>query len=347
MIFKEVRGKYKERYEISYQDLADAGEKNRIHLIVMSPFLFLFGLIDVIVILIRHYNNLQDYLVSIIYFGAFTVSSAFVYVYSILSKRVSQKNSYVYKTIPVYVIVFTALTAAVYNFYILKQPFNGVLTYYLTGFLGLISFSFSPFLFLIGLSVAMGVMVPGIYQNFGVTGLMDSILGAILMFLFSVYKRRLEKRQVVMLKKQTKDLVAKTFGNFTLIYEGKVVKYTRTKSEELIGYLIYKNGSSVKTKELISVLWGDHADSTRYGNNLRNLIVDIKHTMSELEIHDFFIAEYNNFRINLELVKCDYYDFLKGNPTAIKNFAGEFMSQYSWAEDVAAFLEQKALGRKE
>ena len=344
MIFKEVRGKYKERYEISYQDLADAGEKNRIHLIVMSPFLFLFGLIDVIVILIRHYNNLQDYIVSLIYFGAFAIISGFVYVYSILAKRVSQQKSYVYKTIPVYVILYTALTASVYNFYVLNQPFNGVLTYYLTGFIGLIAFSFSPFLFLLGLSLAMGVMSPGIYHNFGLTGLMDSILGGILIFTFAIYKRRLEKRQVVLLKKQKKNLIAKTFGNFTLIYEGKVVKYTRTKSEELVAYLIYKNGSSVKTKELISVLWGDHADSTRYGNNLRNLIVDIKHTMSELEIHDFFIAEYNNFRINPELIKCDYYEFLKGDPTATKNFAGEFMSQYSWAEEVAAFLEQKALG---
>ena len=344
MIFKEVRGKYKERYEISYQDLADAGEKNRIHLIVMSPLLFLFGFVDVIIILIRHHNNLQDYLFSLIYFGAYAVLSAFVYVYSLLIKRVPQEKSYVSKTVPVYVMLYTALAASVYNFYILNQPFNGVLTYYLTGFLGLIIFSFSPFLFLLGLSLAMGVMSPGIYHNFGLTGLMDSILGGMLIFIFAISKRRLEKRQIVLLKKQKMNLVAKTFGNFTLLYEGKVVKYTRTKSEELMGYLIYKNGSSVKTKELISVLWGDHADSTRYGNNLRNLIVDIKHTMNELEIHDFFLAEYNNFRINPELIKCDYYDFLKGDPAAIKNFAGEFMSQYSWAEEVAAFLEQKALG---
>ena len=28
---------------------------------------------------------------------------------------------------------------------------------------------------------------------------------------------------------------------------------------------------------------------------------------------------------------------------AIKSFAGEFMSQYSWSEEVVGFLEQKAL----
>ena len=145
------------------------------------------------------------------------------------------------------------------------------------------------------------------------------------------------------LKKQKQNLEAKTFGNFTLMFENKVVKFSRKKSDELIGYLIYKNGSSVKTKELISVLYGERADSARYGSNFRNLIVDIKHTLGELEIQNFFIAEYNNFRINPEVIKCDYYDFLDGDPTAVRSFAGEFMSQYSWAEETSAFLEQKAL----
>ena len=76
---------------------------------------------------------------------------------------------------------------------------------------------------------------------------------------------------------------------------------------------------------------------------LRNLIVDIKHTFKELGIQDFFISEYNNFRINPEIIKCDYYDFLNGDQTAVKSFMGEFLSQYSWAEDVAGLLELKAL----
>ena len=86
-----------------------------------------------------------------------------------------------------------------------------------------------------------------------------------------------------------------------------------------------------------------HADSARYGASLRNLIVDIKKSFADREIQNFFIAEYNNFRINPEIIRCDYYDFLSGDKEAIKNFAGEFMNQYSWAEDVASFLERKVL----
>ncbi len=332
-----------ERYNISYTDLADAGETNRIHELIASSLLFLFGILDVLVIIIFHFHNLKDYIISLVYFGCWTIIPVICYVWARKTAEVPREKAYLIKTIPAYINVFTGFTASVYNFYILKQPFNGVLIYSITGFLTLLTFSLSPIVFLIPLIAAITAMTPGIFSNFGVTGLMDAYLSTILFFCFAIYKRRMEKRHIIMLKKQKRQLEAKTFGNFTMLYENQVVKYSRTKSEELMAYLIYKKGSSAKTKELISVLWGDHADSARYGSSLRNLIVDIKHTMNELEIQDFFIAEYNNFRINPEVIKCDYYDFLEGNSAAIKSFAGEFMSQYSWSEEVVGFLEQKAL----
>ena len=255
----------------------------------------------------------------------------------------NEKKAYILKTIPVYITIFTSFIAGVYNFYILKQPFNGFTIYCLTGFISICIFSHSPIILTIGSIAALACMAPGIYQNFKMSGLADSIVVMVIMSCISLYKRRAEKKQILFLKRQKKSLEAKTFGNFTLLYEGKVVKFSRTKSNELLGYLVYKKGSSVKTKELISILWGDHADSARYGSSFRNLVVDIKHTLNELEIQNFFITEYNNFRINPEIIKCDYYDFLDGDSTALKSFAGEFMSQYSWAEDAIGFLEMKAL----
>ena len=343
MIFNKLTDKYIERYNISYTDLADTGETNRIHVLIAAPLLFLFGIIDVAVVLLFHFHELKDYLFSLVYFGVWSIIPLICYFYAKFTAGVPREKAYLTKTMPAYVIVFAGFSAAVYNFYIIGQPFNGVIIYCITGFLTLMTFSLSPAIFLIPLLASIGSMTPGIYANFGVTGLMDAYLVTILVFCFAINKRRMEKRHIIMLKKQKKQLEAKTFGNFTMLYEGQVVKYSRTKSEELMGYLIYKKGSSAKTKELISVLWGDHADSARYGSSLRNLIVDIKHTMNELEIQDFFIAEYNNFRINPEVIKCDYYDFLDGDTDAIKSFAGEFMSQYSWAEEVVGFLEQKVL----
>ena len=32
-------------------------------------------------------------------------------------------------------------------------------------------------------------------------------------------------------------------------------------------------------------------------------------------------------------LECDYYRWIEGDPIAINAFNGEYMSQYSWAED--------------
>lgn len=336
---------YEKRYYISPSELADQGETNRLHVLIACPLLFVFGLGDLIVIFSIHFNNLKEYLSSIIYFSIFTITSAAAYIYSRLVKNVDRKKAFVLKTIPFYVLLCICLSASVYNFYILGQPFNGVISYLATGLTALMAFTFAPIFFFLTVAAGLAFLIPGVYENFGLTGLLDTIIAAILMHAFSLYKRFSEKKLLLMLKKQKQSLEAKTFGNFTLLYENKVVKFSRSKSPELLAYLIYKNGSSVQTKELLSVLYGDYADSARYGASLRNLIVDIRHSLSELEIQNFFITEYNNFRINPEVIRCDYYDFLSGDDNAIKQFAGEFMSQFSWAEQTAAFLEMKAGGR--
>lgn len=343
MFIKDLFRKYHERYYISPEDLADYGETNRNHLYIASLLLSIFGLLNIAALLIIHHQNLLQYIISIGYFGIFLIVGISMFFYCKKVKNVAREKAYNLKTVPSYVLFYTAQFSAVYNFYILKQPFNGFVICCLTGFVSLCIISMSPIAFMIGNTITIGIMAPGIYNYFGVSGLADSVLTDILLFCLALYKRLAEKKYLAMLNIQKNCLEAKTFGNFTLLYDNKVIKFTRTKSNELVGYLIYKNGSSVNTKELISVLWGDYADSARYGNNLRNLIVDIKHSLNERRIQNFFIAEYNNFRINPDVVKCDYYDFLSGDADAMNNFAGEFMSQYSWAEDVAGFLEKKVI----
>ena len=342
MIFKNLVEKYKSRYTIPYLDLADAGESNRLIVHIASIGLFVFSSFCLIFFAITLYPNYQNYKARFTYYSIFLVFSLYAYFASRQRAEVDRKKAYIKKTIPFYILSLVILADAVFTVKV-GAVFNGFIIFCITGFIALCTCSFSPLIFLLGIVLTIGFMTPDIIANFGTSGYLNSLITAVLMFCLSLYKRRTEKRQILFLKKQKQNLEARTFGNFTLIYENKVVKFTRSKSEELIGYLIYKKGSSVKTKELVSVLYGEHADSARYGNNLRNLIVDIKHTFSELEIQNFFIAEYNNFRINPEVIKCDYYDFLEGDTKAVKSFAGEFMSQFSWAEEASAFLEQKAL----
>ena len=342
VVLKKIIEGYRKRYYISPVDLADSGETNRLNLIYVSPFLFLFGAVLLPFFLFYYRDNLSEHIPLFLYYTFYIVISLYMYLHSKLVKNVAREKAYILKTIPFYISLVSFLVIGVFHVYD-SQPFNAIITCGIIVIVALYLFSFSPFVFLFLLVSSVCGMAPKIYASYNVTGLLNIIMAIALLYCLALYKRRSEKKIILFLRKQKQNLEAKTFGNFTLLYENKVVKFSRTKSNELLAYLIYKNGSSVNTKELISVLYGTDADSSRYGANLRNLIVDIKHSLSELGIQNFFITEYNNFRINPEVIKCDYYDFMAGDKQVIKSFTGAFMSQYKWAEDVTAFMEYKVL----
>lgn len=338
---KNLKNLYLKYFHISQADLIDSSESNRLNALVVSSLLLLSDLIDATGLLIIYHAHLKEQLHYIIYLCIYTPINLAIFLWS----KHSKNGSYVRKMIPVYLLLFVGLSASVFNFYFMERPLNGIITYYLAGFLFILVFSTSPFVVLSEFFITVCILAPGVYKSLGILSAIDICVGMFIMFFAALYKRHLEKKHLMLLKKQRFFLEAKTFGNFTLIHEGKVVKFSRTKSEELIAYLIYKNGSSSNSKELRTVLWGEGADSARYGSSLRNLIIDVKHTLEELGIQNFFITEYNSFRINPEVVKCDYYDFLAGDRQAVRSFAGEFMSQFGWAAETVSFLEKKVLNR--
>lgn len=340
---EKLRNAIRKRYYISPLDLAENAEANRLHTQFLGFIFFIGSLLSLALFIIMYWNSPRGQLVSFIYYAVCGLTTGLAFIISKKVKNVEREKAYIYKNIPFYIVFTWGISSGSYNCYVLGQPFYGVLTYILTFTIVLGIFSIAPRYFLLTLILGLLPMLPCIYRNFEITGAINTILVAVVMFGLSLYKRAAEKRYITLHKKQKSTLESKTFGNFTLLFDNKVVKFSRTKSLELMAYLIYKNGSSVQTKELINLLWGEHADSARYGANLRNLISDIKHTFAELGIQNFFITEYNNFRINPEIIKCDYYDFLSGDSSATKNFAGEFMSQFSWAEAAAAFIERKVL----
>ncbi len=342
MVFQNLVEKYKKRYYISNLDLADAGESNRIVTHIASILIFFFSIICLGLFSFIYSKEIFQHKRTFLYYLVLLIFSIYGFFSSKQKKDIDRSKAYVKNTIPFYVLMYVIFADAVFTVMV-GATFNGFIVFVITSVIVVCTCSFSPLLFLLGMFISIGFMTPYILSVFGLSGYFNSLITVVLLFCLSLYKRRIEKKQIQFLKKQKQSLEAKTFGNFTLIYENKVVRFSRTKSEELLGYLIYKQGSSVKTKELITVLYGDHADSARYGNNFRNLIVDIKHTFSQLGIQNFFIAEYNNFRINPEVIICDYYAFLAGDDKAIKSFSGEFMNQYSWAEEVTTFLERKVL----
>ena len=73
----------------------------------------------------------------------------------------------------------------------------------------------------------------------------------------------------------------------------------------------------------------------RCHNYLRQLFVDLRHTLEAVGAGDILIQNGYSYALDTRRIDCDYYDFLeKGRP----EFRGEYMNQYSWADQTCGLL---------
>lgn len=125
------------------------------------------------------------------------------------------------------------------------------------------------------------------------------------------------------------------FGNFEVYKDEKPIKFRHKKTKELFAYLIDRCGATSSTKEMMSVLY----ESDNKESYVRNLRADLNNTFDELGLSEALIRNGGDVGVNVERVKCDYYDYLKGDKSL---FGGEYMSQYSFAEARLGWLIKKA-----
>jgi len=136
--------------------------------------------------------------------------------------------------------------------------------------------------------------------------------------------------------KSTCRLRIQTFGNFEIFIDEKPVIFNRTKTKELLAYLVSRQGALCNNNEIIAIIWENREDTPSIKSMLRTLVADLVQTLKAAEIHDFVIKHRGHIGIAKEKISCDLYDLLAGiNPT---NYMGEYMTQYSWAETTNNYL---------
>lgn len=123
-----------------------------------------------------------------------------------------------------------------------------------------------------------------------------------------------------------------TFGNFGVFVDEVILNFEREKAKELLAYLVDRHGSPVTTEQIATVLWEEELYDRKLKNRTTTIISSLRSTLREAGIEDILIKTWNNLALDINKVKCDAYDFERGDLIAINSFRGEYMSNYSWAE---------------
>ena len=140
------------------------------------------------------------------------------------------------------------------------------------------------------------------------------------------------------IKKKEKLLEVKCFGNFEVYVKGERLLFKRSRTKELFAFLVDRNGAGMTAKQICAVLFHDDTDDVKNTAYLRQLVMDLKNTLKTVGAEAVLCHETPFYSVDVNLIKCDYISYLEsGKP----EFHGEYMTQYSWADETCAMLQFK------
>lgn len=140
----------------------------------------------------------------------------------------------------------------------------------------------------------------------------------------------------------TKRIRAQAFGHFEIFVDDRLLKFPRAKCKECFAYLIDRRGARVTYPELSAVLWEDKPFDRSVQNSTQKVISDMIKTFKELGFEKIIVRSRRDIAVDISQFDCDYLAVLRGDVAQLNAYAGEYMSNYSWAEFTVGELNKLA-----
>lgn len=122
------------------------------------------------------------------------------------------------------------------------------------------------------------------------------------------------------------------FGGFEVFVDGKPVSFGRSRAKEFLAYLLDLRGASVTTSRAYMEIFDSDVKTVSDGAYFRNIVRDLKKSLSDAGIGHILRREFNSLAVNPEGIDCDYFRFLEGELVVVNSYHGDYLPQYSWAE---------------
>lgn len=131
-------------------------------------------------------------------------------------------------------------------------------------------------------------------------------------------------------------LTIRCFGTFEVFADGKPLVFKRSIAKEVLAVLTDRCGAGVTSKQICAVIRPESSDDGKNMNYIRQGFRELRKALESVGAEDVLVhSGIHSHSLNTDLVDCDYYNFTQfGEPS----FRGEYMKQYSWAEETCALL---------
>ena len=138
-----------------------------------------------------------------------------------------------------------------------------------------------------------------------------------------------------------KRVFLRTFGSFEVLVDGRIIPFRHAKAKELLALMTDRRGDPISSADAIATVWEKKAYTKNTASAYRMAMSRLRDTLEEAGIPEI-LKEVNSREKALDVTKvdCDLFDFLAGKPVARDAFTGQYMKNYSWAEQTLGILMQ-------
>ncbi len=145
------------------------------------------------------------------------------------------------------------------------------------------------------------------------------------------------ERSKLLSRRQQKNICIKTFGRFSVYVDGKYLTFNSKKAKEVFAILVDNMGNSVNAKVIWNTVYDEEYDHSK-ASKVRKAFLRLRSILEEAGIGNILIFDDGEYSLNTDDMDCDLFRFLDGDKTAINQYYGEYMSDYSWAETTNGML---------
>lgn len=133
---------------------------------------------------------------------------------------------------------------------------------------------------------------------------------------------------------------AQTFGSFELFIDGQPLRFKRSRSKEILAYLIDRRGATQTVAEIAAVIFEDKPYDRSMQKQMQVYISELRKSLREQKADHLLLRTRNSLAVDTSAFSCDYYDFIRMKPYATRTYHGEYMVNYAWAELTIGWLEK-------
>lgn len=121
------------------------------------------------------------------------------------------------------------------------------------------------------------------------------------------------------------------YGNFEIFDKSDTpIRFHRSKSKEMLAYLVHKKGAFCTIREIAGILFEDDPYDDKQARYMQKIFSTMISDLKDAGCGNIIVYNYNNIAIVAKNVNCDYFDNPDKNDVIMEG--GEYMAQYNWAE---------------